>query len=205
MTVDDRDREALSALMDGEAQELELRRSLDAIASDAALRERWRRQQQVSEALQSRRIQRPDIDISERVAASLSHRRTLSRNPVWSMAIAASVTFAVVMGGQMLIPSAEKPALPLVSDIGGAVVPVMGAQPVQASLGAKPLPVTNRQAQEASSAARQVGAAYERLARDRYLSLNGQHADAAALSHPAPYVLSLHKELGAPAEDQDSH
>ena len=107
MTVDDRDREALSALMDGEAQELELRRSLDAIANDAALRERWRRQQQVSEALQSRRIQRPDIDISERVAASLSHRRTLSRNPLWSMAIAASVTFAVVMGGQMLIPSAE--------------------------------------------------------------------------------------------------
>ena len=124
MIGDERDKEALSALMDGEAQELELRRLLSAIASDAALRERWRRQQQVSELLQNRHIQRPDIDISERVAASLSHRRTLSRNPVWSMAIAASVTFAVVMGGQMLIPSAERPVSPLISDIGGAVVPV---------------------------------------------------------------------------------
>jgi len=204
MIGDERDKEALSALMDGEAQELELRRLLSAIASDAALRERWRRQQQVSELLQNRDIQRPDIDVSKRVAASLSHRSTLSRNPLWSMAVAASVTFAVVMGGQMLIPSAERPVSPLISDIGGAVVPVMGAQPVQASLGAKPLPVTNRQAEEASSAARQVGAAYERLARDRYLSLNGQHADAAALIHPAPYVLSLHTDIGAPAKDQDS-
>ncbi len=204
MTVDQRDKEALSALMDGEVQELELRRSLDAIASSAALRDRWRRQHQVSEVLRSRHIHRPDIDVSERVVASLSDRPTFSRNPLWSMAVAASVTFAVVMGGQMLITSAERPVSPLVSDIGGAVVPVMGAQPVQASLGAKPLPVTTRQAQEASSAARQVGAAYERLARDRYLLLNRQHADAAALSHPAPYVLSLHTEIGAPAEDQHS-
>ena len=81
MTVGEREREALSALMDGEAQELELRRSLDAIASNAALRERWRRQHQVSELLQSRHIHRPDIDVSERVTASLSHRPTLSRNP----------------------------------------------------------------------------------------------------------------------------
>ena len=204
MTVGEREREALSALMDGEAQELELRRSLDAIASNAALRERWRRQHQVSELLQSRHIHRPDIDVSERVTASLSHRPTLTRNPLWSMAVAASVTLAVVMGGQVLIPSAKRPVSPLVSDIGGAVVPVMGAQPVQASLGTKPLSVTNRQAQEASSAARQVDVAYERLARDRYLSLNGKHARAAALSHPAPYVLSIRTELNAVPEDKDS-
>lgn len=204
MTVDDRNREALSALMDGEVQELELRRSLDAIAGDSALRQRWRRQQQISELLRSRHIDCPDIDVSERVAASLADRPTLSRNPLWSMAVAASVTVAVVMGGQMLIPSAETPVSPLVSDIGGAVVPVMGAQPVQASLGAKPLPVANRHAQEASSAARQVGVAYERLARDRYRSLNGQHADVAALSHPAPYVFSLRKEVDALLENKDS-
>ena len=38
------------------------------------------------------------------------------------------------------------------------MVPVMGAQPVQASLGAKSMPVANRQTQEAPAAARQVGA-----------------------------------------------
>ena len=41
MTSTDRDKEALSALMDGEAQELELRRALDAIGRDPALRSRW--------------------------------------------------------------------------------------------------------------------------------------------------------------------
>ena len=36
MTAEERDREALSAVMDGEAQELELRRTLDAVAGDAS-------------------------------------------------------------------------------------------------------------------------------------------------------------------------
>ena len=203
MTVDDKDREAISALMDGEVQELEVRRSLDAIMGDSALRERWWRQQQVSELLQNRRIHRPEIDVSERVAASLADHSALSRNPLWSMAVAASVTAAVVMGGQALMPSAERPASPLVSDIGGAVFPVIGAQPVQASLGAKPLPVANRRAKEVPTGALQIGVAYERLARDRYRLLNGQHADAAAVSHPAPYVFSVRKQVDAVSENID--
>ena len=60
----------------------------------------------VSELLQSRRPSCPD-DVSERVAASLADRPELSRNPLWSMAVAASVTAAVVMGGQLVVPSAE--------------------------------------------------------------------------------------------------
>jgi sigma-E factor negative regulatory protein RseA len=203
MTANDRDVEALSALMDGEAQELELRRSLDAIAGNPALRERWRRQQQISELLQSRRLSCPDVDVSERVAASLTDRPALSRNPLWSMAVAASVTFAVVMGGQFLVPSTEQSVSPLVSDIGGAVVPVMGAQPVQASLGAKSLPVANRQPQDLPTAARQVGAAYERLAQDRYRLLNVQHANQAARSHPAPYVLAARQEITVAPEAAD--
>ena len=199
MTAKDRDTEALSALMDGETQELELRRSLDAIAGDPALRERWRRQQQVSELLQSRRLSCPDIDVSERVAASLADRPALSRNPLWSMAVAA----AVVMGGQLVVPSAEESVSPLVSDIGGAVVPVMGAQPIQASLGAKSLPVADRQSQNMPSAARQVGAAYERLAHDRYRLLNAQHANQAARSHPAPYVFNVRQEIVVAAEATD--
>jgi negative regulator of sigma E activity len=203
MTAKDRDSEALSALMDGETQELELRRSLEAIAGDPALRERWRRQQQVSELLQSRRLSCPDVDVSERVAASLADRPALSRNPLWSMAVAASVTVAVVMGGQLVVPSAEESVSPLVSDIGGAVVPVMGAQPIQASLGAKSVPVADRQSQNMPSAARQVGAAYERLAHDRYRLLNAQHANQAARSHPAPYVFNVRQEIVVAAEATD--
>ena len=51
MTAEERDREALSAVMDGEAQELELRRTLDAVAGDASLRDRWQRHHRVRDAL----------------------------------------------------------------------------------------------------------------------------------------------------------
>jgi len=189
MTTTDRDLEALSALMDGELQDLELRRTLGRVSEDASLRARWQRHQQVSEALQSKRVSAPSIDVSSSVMASLEGKPSLSRNPMWSVAIAASVTIAVVMGGQQLLtPSAGVSSSPLISDIGGGVVPVMGAQPVQASLGAKSIPVTSRPAQDSTVVPEDVSAVYERLARDRYRRLNPRHAQAAALSHPAPYI-----------------
>ena len=189
MTTTDRDLEALSALMDGELQDLELRRTLGRVSEDASLRARWQRHQQVSEALQSKRVSAPSIDVSSSVMASLEGKPSLSRNPMWSVAIAASVTIAVVMGGQQLLtPSAGVSSSPLISDIGGGVVPVMGAQPVQASLGAKSIPVTSRPAQDSTMVPEDVSAVYERLARDRYRRLNPRHAQAAALSHPAPYI-----------------
>lgn len=189
MTTTDRDLEALSALMDGELQDLELRRTLGRVSEDASLRALWQRHQQVSEALQSKRVSAPSIDVSSSVMASLEGKPSLSRNPMWSVAIAASVTIAVVMGGQQLLtPSAGVSSSPLISDIGGGVVPVMGAQPVQASLGAKSIPVTSRPSQDSTVVPEDVSAVYERLARDRYRRLNPRHAQAAALSHPAPYI-----------------
>jgi sigma-E factor negative regulatory protein RseA len=189
MTTTDRDLEALSALVDGELQDLELRRTLGRVSEDASLRARWQRHQQVSEALQSKRVSAPSIDVSSSVMASLEGKPSLSRNPMWSVAIAASVTIAVVMGGQQLLtPSAGVSSSPLISDIGGGVVPVMGAQPVQASLGAKSIPVTSRPSQDSTMVPEDVSAVYERLARDRYRRLNPRHAQAAALSHPAPYI-----------------
>jgi ectoine hydroxylase-related dioxygenase (phytanoyl-CoA dioxygenase family) len=40
----------------------------------------------------------------------------------------------------------------------------------------------------AEMAPEDIAAVYERLARDRYRRLNPRHAQAAALSHPAPYI-----------------
>lgn len=201
MTTTDRDLEALSALMDGELQDLELRRTLGRVSEDASLRALWQRHQQVSEALQSKRVSAPSIDVSSSVMESLEGKPSLSRNPIWSIAIAASVTIAVVMGGQQLLtPSAGVSSSPLISDIGGGVVPVMGAQPVQASLGAKSIPVTSRPAQDSTVVPEDVSAVYERLARDRYRRLNPRHAQAAALSHPAPYI----SYVRAPTEPLDS-
>ena len=204
MTTRDKDKEALSALMDGESQELELRRSLDSVEGDDALRAWWSRQQQVSEILQSQRSSQTGLDVSARVRSTLASQPQFQRNPLWSMAIAASVTLAVVMGGQALLPTADLAPAPLVSDIGGAVVPVIGAQPIRASFDARPVPVSTQPPQAQGTGARQAAAAYERLARDRYLRFGAQHARAAALNHPAPFVHSMRAQTEPPLEVQDS-
>jgi hypothetical protein len=93
------------------------------------------------------------------------------------------------MGGQQLmLPDTSVQPLAAVSELGGAVVPVLGAQPVQASLGARSLPVDNRQAMPTPNASADIAEVYERLARDRYSRLNARHATVAAQSHPAPYI-----------------
>ena len=189
MTAEDRDKEALSALMDGEAQELELRRTLEAVAGDGSLRHRWQRQHRMRDALHGQSASHTDIDISKGVLQALETGKPESRNPLWSMAVAASVTFAVVMGGQqLLLPSTAGSPVPVVSELGGAVVPVLGAQPVQASLGSKGLSGSARQSATLPDASQSIATVYDRLARDRYRALNGRHAAAAAYSHPAPYI-----------------
>ena len=189
MTIEERDREALSALMDGEAQELEVRRTLDAVAGDASLRDRWQRHHGVRDALQGQFASDTEVDVSRGVLEALEATKPVSRNPLWSMAIAASVTLGVVMGGQqLLLPSTAGSSMPVVSDLGGAVVPVLGAQPVQASLGSKPLPGSAQQSAALQESSQGIAVVYDRLARDRYRALNGRHAAAAAYSHPAPYI-----------------
>ena len=59
MTSSEHDLAALSALMDDEASELELRRVLGSLNSDPALRARWRRQQLVRDLMRDRRAVRP--------------------------------------------------------------------------------------------------------------------------------------------------
>ena len=132
--------------MDDEADELELRSVLDATSSDPALRARWRRQQMVRELLQTRRVNQPHIEVSSAVTEALTGEKSAYRNPLWSMAVAASVTMALVLGGQqLLVPKTSVMQGSVVSDLVGGVVPVLGAQPVQASLGARSLPVADRQ------------------------------------------------------------
>ena len=189
MTAEDRDREALSALMDGEAQELELRRTLEAVAGDGSLRNQWQRQHRVRDALHGQSGSHADIDISKGVLQALEKGKPMSRNPLWSMAVAATVTFAVVMAGQqLLLPSTADSPVPVVSELGGAVVPVLGAQPVQASLGSKGLSGSAQQSATLPDASQSIAKVYDRLARDRYRALNSRHAATAAYSHPAPYI-----------------
>lgn len=189
MKTRDDDLEALSALMDGETQELELRRLLGSIDTDPALRERWRRQQMVSDIMSKRPLTHPDMDVSGRVSDALSAKSSVSRNPIWSVAVAASVTLAVVMGGQQLLLPTGTPAAPFaVSEVGGAVVPIGGAQPVQASLDAQPLQISSQRSVLDNRRSAEAAATYERLATDRYRKLSVRHSAESASAHPSPFI-----------------
>ena len=107
--MNDQIRESLSALMDGEANELELERVLKH-SDDEQLRETWARYHLASGALQSGTLQPSSIDVSERVMAAISDEPELDIKPVarWSnflrpaasFAVAASVFATVLVGSQ---------------------------------------------------------------------------------------------------------
>ncbi|QRY81769.1 anti-sigma factor [Pseudomonas sp. PDNC002] len=95
--------ESLSAVMDNEADELELRRVLAACGEDAELRATWSRYQ-LARAVMHREPAMPKLDIAAAVSAALADEvapAPRSRNPwrnVGRLAVAASVTLAVLAG-----------------------------------------------------------------------------------------------------------
>lgn len=98
--------ESLSAVMDNEADELELRRVLAACGEDAELRATWSRYQ-LARAVMHREPAMPKLDIAAAVSAALADEAVpapRSRNPwrnVGRLAVAASVTLAVLAGVRM--------------------------------------------------------------------------------------------------------
>ena len=95
--------ESLSAVMDNEADELELRSVLAACGEDAELRATWSRYQ-LARAVMHREPAMPKLDIAAAVSAALADEAApapRSRNPwrnVGRLAVAASVTLAVLAG-----------------------------------------------------------------------------------------------------------
>ena len=98
-------RESLSALMDNEANELELQRVLKQIGEDAELRQTWVRYNAARTAMTGQATESFSLDISARVSEAIREgarpglRDRLLR-PVASFAVAASVAATVVIGGQ---------------------------------------------------------------------------------------------------------
>lgn len=97
--------ESLSALMDGEASELEVRRLLRDSADDGELRERWRHWH-VARAAMHDELQAPKLDLASRVSSALADEPVLMAQAPWyarvsgRVAVAASVTLAVLAGLQ---------------------------------------------------------------------------------------------------------
>lgn len=101
--------ESVSAVMDGEADELELRRVLAAAGEDPAVRQRWARYQLARSVMHKQTVM-PGLDLAAAVSAAIAAEEApVAAAPVqppmrsaWRqvgrLAVAASVTLAVLAG-----------------------------------------------------------------------------------------------------------
>jgi len=167
--------ESLSAVMDDEADELELRRVLAASGDDAELRRTWSRYQMARAAMHKELLE-PRLDIATAVSAALANeavhrtRRLSWWGAVGRVAVAASVTVAVLAGvrlynqkgpdemmGQGMAQQAAQPSLsvpqmqgtPVLAGYSENAEPSPAAPPAEAGKGAdwheKRLPIYLRQ------------------------------------------------------------
>ncbi len=109
----DTDREALSALMDGEAGELELRRILN--SDDEALRAEWSALNRGQQLRKDGQVPFADLDISARVMAAIEDEPATSgsswRQTLAGLAVAAGVAAVVVFAGNGQLPGSAGPEI----------------------------------------------------------------------------------------------
>lgn len=183
--MSDKLRESLSALMDDEANELEVHRLLAQVGEDAELRATWSRYNAVRSVMSGQPVSQLNVDISARVSAAIAAEDAPSPGrlgalgrPLASLAVAASVMGAVVFGGQQLAylgadpSSAQAVAAGSASPVG--MVNSLGATSVRASYGTQSLPGLEPATRTA----------YKELARQRMQTYQQEHAEHAALNSP---------------------
>ena len=179
-------RESLSALMDGEASEIELHRILSCV-EDSELRAAWSGMHRNSDLMRGS-AQIANIDISGAVRRSIGNINAVPatersfggvRRSLASFAIAASVTAVVVFSGQQLLTSPDTRAPRSIGSPG--LVNSPAAVPVRASFGSR---------QEQSSRVLQpaAGAGYQEMARQRLRKYSQAHVEDAALNTPQGFL-----------------
>jgi sigma-E factor negative regulatory protein RseA len=118
-------KESLSALMDGQADELEVRRVLKEVSEDDELRDTWRRHQMAAAAMR-RELPEQVIDYSVAIRAAIeneqSHGASATANrlikPLGRFAVAASVAAIALIGVQQYNQPVSAPApLAAVDDV----------------------------------------------------------------------------------------
>ena len=183
------EQESLSALMDGEANDLDMARALRGVAGSDELRAYWRRQQLIRESMTGQLASNLEIDVSEAVRTTISSEKRRYANPLMSMAVAASVTVAVVLGGQQALVFNETPVNPITAP--GAIVQVPGTGAVQASF-AEPQVMQPRTLTTPASVTMvdpySNRASYNRLADERFESLLKVHNSTASAASITPLV-----------------
>lgn len=179
-------RESLSALMDDEANELELERVLSRIEGDDSLRRTWSRYSLARSALRGEQVFAHSVDISANVRAALQQEAKPERQwaerlrrPVASFAVAASVAATVVIGGQQFAQLDPASGYEVDAAVATSATPVglvnsLGATAIPASFGTQPVPVLEPATRTA----------YRELARQRMGRYMQEHAEHAALNSP---------------------
>mgnify|MGYP003624813801 FL=1 len=128
--MNDRNKESLSALMDGEADELEIRRVLNQLDKDDELRDHWKNYHLMGSLMRDESFDSLDLtqginqvldgDIAPKGTTNLGTSLTRAADelqvktarsawykPLTSVAVAASVTLAVLLGVQSIEPNDE--------------------------------------------------------------------------------------------------
>lgn len=122
----DRSFESLSALMDGETEGFELRRTLDRVEEEPELSDAWQRYHLIRSVMRNEAVSEQGLDISGSVMAALDNEESYNQptpeaspevqqsdthnsfwKPLTSMAVAASVTAMVILGVQNFDHQAE--------------------------------------------------------------------------------------------------
>jgi sigma-E factor negative regulatory protein RseA len=194
-TMNERMSESVSALMDDEANELELERILANVSGDPELRSAWMRYNLAQHAVHGNDLSHLDWDISERVSSSLESLNTHGSNvsvggfkerflrPLVSLAVAASVTATVVIGGQQIAGLGDIDPYENDKSVATNASPVgmlnsLGATSVPASYGTQAVPVLLPATRNA----------YQELALQRQRKYMQEHAEQAALNSPQGLV-----------------
>ena len=183
------EQESLSALMDGEASDLDIARALQGVAGSDELRMYWRRQQLIRESMAGQLASTSEIDVSEAVRTAISSEKRRYANPLMSMAVAASVTVAVVLGGQQALLFNQTPLHPITAP--GAIVQVPGTVAVQASFAESQVTQTRTVTTPVSVTTVDPysnRASYNRLADERFESLLKVHNTTASAASITPLV-----------------
>lgn len=205
--MNERDRELMSALMDGETSELELRRALRAVDEEPALARTWERWHIARGALQGRRGDFSGIDLRAAIARGIDAPAApaVTLRPAWpaqlaGIAVAASVAFVAVFAWQSLQSTVDVPeTLPLAqaSPATPALPAATTASATTQTVAMAPLVMVRADGEELvvpDSAGTSPTAAQDRL--NTYFARHAQAANAASAHGLAPYarVVSLEGE-----------
>ena len=175
--------QSLSALMDGQADDLELQRILQRV-DEPEVRASWQRMQLARSVLRQEDFM-PQADLSQRISQALEGEQQHKTKAVsnWSrMAVAASVTLAVLVGAKLVLEQPQTTARPAMASVeSGQVLSGLNNPVVLASYGASSQPRVTAQTRDSSEL-------WYRQQLPEYLQQHNSYSGAAGIEAGLPYA-----------------